>query len=251
MLQNGKWRPLNSHERCVRLGFDWHHCESAFPKNERRSHPQRFEDVACSLLGNSFCCPIVAWLFGQKLFELGVIASPPTLENCWGVRTGLSVRSVPPTAVEHMDALKILHRNVMYRGSDVRVATQTLMSPGAFPRKSLDASRWKWEVVLAFPLCGQHINALELCAIVAILKWRLRKSVSIGRRFTNCIDSQVCMAVCAKGRSSSRVLCRILHSSNSLSLASSTHTLYAYIRTADNPADRPSRWQSFPFGKRG
>ena len=69
VVQNGKWRTLNSHERCVRLGFDWHHCESAFPKNERRSHPQRFEDVACSLLGNSFCCPIVAWLFGQNFLS--------------------------------------------------------------------------------------------------------------------------------------------------------------------------------------
>ena len=180
-----------------------------------------------------------------------MIASPPTLENCWGVRTEFPDRSVAPAAVEHMDALKVLHRNVMYRGSDVRVATQTLTSPGVFPRKSLDASGWKWKVVLAFPLSGQHINALELRAIVAILTWRLRESVSIGKRFAHCIDSQVCMAVCAKGRSSSRILCRILHSLNSLSLASSTHTLYAYIRTADNPADRPSRWQSFSFGKRG
>ena len=126
----------------------------------------------------------------------------------------------------------------MHRGSDVRVATQTLVSPGISPRKSLDASRWKWKVVLASPLSGQHINALELRAIVATLTWRLRKSVSIGKRFTHCIDSQVCMAVCAKGGSSSRIpLCRILHTLNSLSLASSTHTLYAYIRTADNPAD--------------
>ena len=138
----------------------------------------------------------------------------------------------------------------MYRGSDVRVATQTMVSPGMFPRKSLDASRWNWKVALAFPLSGQHTNALELRAIVATLKWRLRKSASVGKRFTHCINSIVCMAVCAKGRSSSRILCRVLHIWNSLSLASSTHTVYAYIRTADNPADRPSRWQSVSFGKR-
>ena len=250
VLQNGKWRPLNSRERSVRMGFDWHHCEPAFPKNQRKADPQRFEDVACSLIGNSFSCPVVAWLFGQKLCELGVLTDRPSLENCWGVRRAPSENCTLPT-VEHMDALKVLHRNVMYRGSDVRVATQTLVSPGIFPRKSLDASRWKWGVVLAFPLKGLHINALELQAIVATLRWRLRKAAAVGKRFTHCVDSQVCMAVCCKGRSSSRILCRILHILNSLSLASSTHTVYAYIRSADNPADRPSRWRSFSFGRRG
>jgi len=259
VIQKGTWRPLNSRERSVRLGFDWAHCEPAFTKQQRRSDPRGFEDLACSLLGNSFCCPMIGWLLGQKLYDLGILNSLPSITQCWGEQieserssgSDSSVSKSPTSSsATHVSAIRLLHRNVMYRGSDVRVATQTLAHPGVFPRKALDASRWKWRVVLAFPLSNEHINVLELRAIHAALKWRLRKSASVGRRFTHCVDSQVCMAVCCKGRSSSRILRRVLHVLNSLSLASSTHTVYAYVRSAENPADRPSRWRSFSFGKR-
>jgi hypothetical protein len=194
-------------------------------------------------LGNSFSCPVIAWLIGQKLFGMGILPTIPNIDDCWGIPPKESFSSPADNAdCPELQAVKLLHRNVMYRGSDVRLASQTLLSPSAWPRKALDLSRWKWKVVLSFPLGGLHINALELQAVLSSLRWRLRNSSSIGMRFTHAVDSQACMAVCCKGRSSSRILCRILHKLNFLHLASSTQTVYVYVRSSENPADRPSRW---------
>ena len=243
VFQNGVWRPLNSRERSVRLGFPWNHCETAVTKSRRHSDPRGTEDICCSLLGNSFSCPVIAWMIGQKLFSFGIIPKLPSPNDCWGSTESISLNlDSNPGDTPEMAAVRLLHRNVMYRGSDVRLASQTLLSPSAWPRKPMDLSRWNWKVVLSFPLGGQHINVLELQAIVSTLKWRLRKCLSFGKRFTHAVDSQVCLAVCAKGRSSSRILCRVLHKLNTLILASSTQTVYMYVRSADNPADRPSRW---------
>ena len=225
----------------MRLGFPWNRCETVVPKSQRQSGPKGTEDISCSLLGNSSSCPVIAWMIGQKLFSMGFLTDPPSPNSCWG--TSSSSCSVPVSDESHeVAAVRLLHRNVMYRGSDVRLASQILLSPSAWPCKPMDLSRWNWEVVLSFPLGGQHINVPELQAILSTLKWRLRKSLSFGKRFTHAVDSQVCMAVCCKGRSSSRILCRVLHKLNTLKLASSTQTVYMYVRSADNPADRPSRW---------
>lgn len=180
-------------------------CETVVPKSQRQSDPKGTEDISCSLLGNSFSCPVIAWMIGQKLFSMGFLTDPPSPNRCWG--TSSSSCSVPVSDESHeMAAVRLLRRNVMYRGGDVRLASQTLLSPSAWPRKPMDLSRWNWEVVLSFPLGGQHINVLELHAILSTLKWRLRKSLSFGKRFAHAVDSQVCIAVCCTGRSGSRIL---------------------------------------------
>ena len=106
------------------------------------------------------------------------------------------------------------------------------------------ASWWAWRVVVSYPLGGAHINALELKACLASLRWRLRRRGMCRSRFVHFADSQVCLAVMVKGRSSSKVLRFILRRYNSLMLASSSYAAYAYVHTLINPADRPSRWWS-------
>ena len=183
VFQNGFWRPLNSRERSVRLGFPRNRCETVVPKSQRHSGPKGAEDISCSLLGNSFSCPVIAWVIGQKLFSMGFLATPPSPNSCWGTSSS-SCSTLVAGEGHEMAAVKLLHRNVMYRGGGVRLASQTLLSLSAWPRKPMDLSRWNWKVVLFFPLGGQHINVLELQAIPSTLKWGLRKSRSFGAIYT-------------------------------------------------------------------
>jgi hypothetical protein len=98
---------------------------------------------------------------------------------------------------------------------------------------------------MAYRMSGQHINALELMAIHIANKWRARSPRSLGKRFVHFTDSQVAQAALTKGRSSSNVLPRILKKNAALVLAASFQPGYAYVRTSDNLADGPSRFQQW------
>eukprot|EP00971_Amphidinium_carterae_P348898 6490729-Amphidinium_carterae.1 len=129
------------------------------------------------------------------------------------------------------------------RGSDVRVSTGALLDPRCWPRESVDPRWWAWTVVLSYPLSGEHINALEMRAVLMMHRWRLRHGQAIGLRYVPFVDSAVCLAVMTKGRSSSRKLNYVLRKLNSRILASCSLPSYCYVRTFYNPADAPSRWR--------
>jgi hypothetical protein len=136
----------------------------------------------------------------------------------------------------------LLHRSALHRGSDVRLATGTLMRPDTFPRMAFDASRLQWRVICAYTRHGEHINALELAAAVAAMRWRSRQAGEFGRRHIHLIDSQVAQAVMTRGRTTSTRLRYLLRRLNALALAMDSAPGYAYVHTAANPADGPSRW---------
>jgi hypothetical protein len=96
--------------------------------------------------------------------------------------------------------------------------------------------------MLSYPLSYAHINVQELRAVLAAIKWRTRLPSEIGLRCVHVVDSQVSLLSLAKGRSSSSRLCYVLRRINALQLAAGLQVLWAYVHTADNPADRPSRW---------
>ena len=101
---------------------------------------------------------------------------------------------------------------------------------------------WKWKVVVAYPMRGRHINVQEMEALLSSLKWRTRGHAGIGCRSVHFVDSQVCMAIVAKGRSSSLQLRSTLLRINSLVLAANLAPAFCYVKSAENPADAPSRW---------
>jgi hypothetical protein len=137
----------------------------------------------------------------------------------------------------------LLHRSAMHRGSDIRLATGALMRPDAYPRLVFDASRLEWRTVCAYGRCDEHINALELAAVVASVRWRARQGQEFGRRHINLADSQVAQSVMTRGRTTSTRLRYLLRRLNALVLAMDALPGYAYVHTAANPADAPSRWQ--------
>ena len=83
-------------------------------------------------------------------------------------------------------------------------------------------------------------------ASLACLKWRCRAQKEFRGKFGHLMDSQVCLAVLTKWRSTSMQLRHVLRKVASLMLLCSMQALYVYIRTDLNPADAPSRW---PVGK--
>ena len=141
----------------------------------------------------------------------------------------------------HLLALESMVRGAIYKGSDVRLATSTLVSPASWPRRGVRAGRWCWKTALAFPQDGDHINVLEARAALSSLKWRLRRKQNLCKRAVLFCDSQVVIAVVTKGRSSSRRLQRIVSRISSLCLAGSVYCHWVYVRSKDNPADEPSR----------
>jgi len=113
-------------------------------------------------------------------------------------------------------------------------------------RASVPARLWKWKVISGWKWRGspEHINSLELRAVLTSLKWRIQHQKQIKCRFLHLVDSLVVLHAMARGRSSSRKLRSTLSRINALLLCSSSQALVGYVHTDQNPADRPSRWGS-------
>ena len=236
-------RVLNAMEREARLGFAPDHTAAAFRKNEKEMNGLEKESIRCSLLGLSFSCPIVAYLVGQWLHRVGVLKDQVTVAQAWG-----GVAAEPPASTVgevdwNREVVKHLHRQAMYRGSDVRLSTGVLMRPNLWPRQAFDARRWKWRTIIAYPRSSEHINILELRAAFATMKWRLRTANNVRTRMFHLLDSQVCIGVAVKGRSSSKQMMRVLRRTNALVVAGGLLPAYGFVPSDLNPADAPSRWR--------
>ena len=129
-----------------------------------------------------------------------------------------------------------------YRGSDVRLDVGTIYRPDSFPRATVNPHRWEWHEAHAYKFHQEeHINCLELRAPINTVEWRCRRSAFGDVRFLHLSDSQVVLAVCVKGRSSSRQLNRLLKRLGALQVAAGAFPIYAWVETHLNPADKPSR----------
>ena len=133
-------------------------------------------------------------------------------------------------------------RRQEYRGSDVRLDVGTLYRPECFPRATVNPHRWLWHVAHAYKFSlEEHINVLELRAILHCLEWRARHSGFGDCRCLHLSDSQVALSVSVKGRSSSRKLNRVLQKLAALEVACGVFPVMAWVESHLNPADEPSR----------
>ena len=128
------------------------------------------------------------------------------------------------------------------RGSDVRLDVGSLYRPEAFPRGSIDPTKWLWHVGLAYRFKHrEHINVLELRALVGTFEWRLRSAAFTKCRALHLTDSIVALSVSVKGRSSSRMLNRLLRRFAALQCAAGIYPILGWVESEANPADEPSR----------
>jgi hypothetical protein len=94
------------------------------------------------------------------------------------------------------------------------------------------SSKWRW---------SEHINSLELRACHLSVRWVLRHSNAIGRRVLLLTDSSVVRGVVRKGRSSSVALLRRMRALAADVMAGALSLDIAWLPSALNPADGPSR----------
>ena len=102
------------------------------------------------------------------------------------------------------------------------------------------AARWSTIISSAWR-SPEHINALELRAVLLALHWCLSYPSSHSSRVYLLVDSTVALFALWKGRSSSAPLLMIVRKINALLMASGTSLLIGWLPSAVNPADAPSR----------
>eukprot|EP00438_Fugacium_kawagutii_P019534 Skav235667 [mRNA] locus=scaffold358:1062220:1062813:+ [translate_table: standard] len=134
-----------------------------------------------------------------------------------------------------------LMRQVGLRGTDVRISIpddqaareQVLPYP---------AFRWLWRTVLAYKWAQeQHINILEVTAVLTEFRRRLRSRENLHKRFLNIVDSMVTYYAVTKGRSSSKRLNRPLRRMMALNVASKAVVMSLWTLSKWNFADAASR----------
>eukprot|EP00438_Fugacium_kawagutii_P018578 Skav220209 [mRNA] locus=scaffold2858:239229:240881:+ [translate_table: standard] len=254
--KNKLLRTPDVNERELMLGFPLNYTLGCVPKSQRKSTAHN--DTRLTLLGNSWSVPVVAWLLGQLLGLLGLCSTPSPQDvvdslspgSSWSVQGRLvrlplnPPRTVHPLATAYKLAFK-LGNLVSVKGEDLMITAPTdRLARFHRLRASVPSKLWSWRIVSGWKWTkGQeHINVLELRAILTTLKWRVEHRLHSGVRLLHLTDSLVCLHCLSRGRSSSRKLRRTLSRINALILVSNLQPVWGYIHTDQNPADKPSRW---------
>lgn len=246
----------NVSERELLLGFPLNYTSNCFPKGQHCG--SSYNDERLTLLGNSWSVPVVAWLLNQLLFALGIcklLDTQAILERCRpGAGTFVQTRlqRLPLAPAKHSPgncsrlAWKMCNL-VSIKGEDVLLSsTSAQLAKYHRHRSSVPSRLWKWRIISGWKWTspGEHINALELRAILTTIRWRLEHQLHFRRRLLHLTDSLVCLRCLSRGRSSSRKLRRIMSRVNALLLAGGSQVCWGYVRADSNPADRPGRWGS-------
>ena len=246
----------DAEEREYMLGFPVGYTRSCLPKNKRKE--VLFNDTRLTLLGNSWSVPVVAWFLGQLLAPLGFIhahspqyimdkLNPTNLRLLQAKLFRLPLNPLQQVPASHdqgtlADSLCSL---ISIKGEDILLTTPSNQLVKYHRLRATVPSRlWRWKVLSGWRWTGvkEHINSLELRAILTSVKWRVCHQRLVRKRFIHLTDSLVCLHCLSRGRSSSRKLRRTMCRINALLLASSCHSLWGYVNTDQNPADKPSRW---------
>lgn len=256
--KKGDLRAPDVEEREFLLGFPVGYTANCLPKGQRKG--EAYNDVRLTLLGNTWSVPVVAWLLGQLLAPLGLcqnfspqdivdrlVPSQQEMISNLLFRSPLRPsRESGGTGQAETLAFK-LGNLVSIKGEDILLTSSPAEQVKYHRlRASIPSKLWRWKIISGWKWKGrgEHINGLELRAILTTLKWRITHKQHLRTRMIHLTDSLVCLHALTRGRSSSKrlrsTLCRI----NALLLASSSQAVWAYIHTDQNPADRPSRWST-------
>lgn len=106
--------------------------------------------------------------------------------------------------------------------------------------KAVFATRWSTIISKRWNH-EQHINVLELRAVLLLLHWLMSYPSVLSSRVFCLVDSSVAFFTLWKGRSSSPQLLFVLRKISALLLASDITLLCGWIPSVVNPADHPSR----------
>jgi hypothetical protein len=106
---------------------------------------------------------------------------------------------------------------------------------------ALSDSRWSTIISSLWRYDDEHINALEMRAVVLAARWILSHPSSIRSRTLLIVDSSVVYYILRKGRSSSALLLRVYRRLAAFLLAADIYLVPCWVPSAHNPADDASR----------
>ena len=256
-LQNkaGELRLPSIEEREVILGFPKGYTTMCMPKAKQGSVDH--QDCRLTLLGNTWSVPVISFLLAQLGERLGLNPRWTPQDIVQRCAPGASHdfytflqrppmksgRSVGNPASESALAERLL-TSVSVKGEDILLkAPSEDMVRYQRLRASVPSKLWRWRTVCGWKWSSkkEHINVLEMRAVLTALRWRLERKAQCRIKFIHLVDSLVCLHSLSRGRSSSLKLKRSLLRINSLLLATHCQAVWAYVHTKDNPADAPSR----------
>ena len=252
--KHGEWRRPSVVEREVLMGFPAGYTAPCVPKAQQQG--ESYDDSRLTLLGNSWQVGVIMWLLSQLCAPLGLCDAMSVDDIIQALTPGKSSklqalllrtplhRSGPVQSKTSRELVKKLLGIVSVKVEDLllQASSEQLVKHHRL-RASIPSRLWKWRDVAGWSWRGpgDHINVLELRAILTSVRWWVLKKRSRSSRFLHLTDSLVCLHALCRGRTSSRKMRRTLIRINALILATDLHPLWGYVHTKQNPADRPSR----------
>eukprot|EP00438_Fugacium_kawagutii_P001266 Skav224314 [mRNA] locus=scaffold227:448463:452180:+ [translate_table: standard] len=253
--KSGILRVPDVREREVLMGFPRDFTAHCLPKGQQKG--SSYTDPRLTLIGNSWNVMAVAWLL-SKLGSLIGLNDPLTVSeivrrtspastvdfqtflqrpSMTAIRARVSVQQEKQLVRKFLSTVSIKGEDIILQASSEDLTRYQRL------RSSIPAHLWRWRTAAswAWSSKGEHINALELRAVLTSLRWRLERHRKLHTKFVHMIDSLVALHALSRGRSSSRKLRRTILRVNSLLLATRSQAVWAYVHTKQNPADAPSR----------
>lgn len=249
-------RVLDSSEREILLGYGPGHTKSCLPASSAKQSYERYEDIRCSLCGDSFAISSFAIIGAVLCQDLTPRMTPQQIVDRLGLAPGASahpsVRAPMTRFLQYSDGVAAdttveelsqqLGASVNHTGSDVRVLTGQVLNKKVSSHASIKAMWWQWRHLFnlrwTFPA---HINSLEMRMIVQAFLWRARNPKAVGKRWLHIEDSMVCLFILSKGRTSSRLLQPLCNQMGAIQLALGVTGLHAHVPSDENPTDAASR----------
>ena len=197
------WRIPNINEREAMLGFPLEYTWECWPKSSRRQDGSGHENCRLELVSHASSVPVLAFLLKHLLAPLKLCDTLVLSEVQQRCQPGQSSQldgflSRPPwtksreSKVSENDVNRVrkLGSLVSTKGTDVLLQSSTEPSQSYDRlRASVPSRLWKWKTACAWSwkrLQGsetEHINRLELRAVLTAVKWRILKAKQRQTRF--------------------------------------------------------------------
>ena len=239
--KSGALRVPSITERERLMGLVANYTDAAVKSSIASSDKAKAFEVRASVLGNGMHSRVVSFLLSHLASKWGLRDGPLSLQDMAAWDAPVQDQASPGDL--ELRLVNELMRRADARGSDVKLTTGEMMKPSRISRLAVQSGWWRWKTAFGFAWKhdGGHINLLEMLAALSELKRRTRQLAGIGSRYLHLLDSQVALGVLTKKRSSSRILMKVCRKFSALELASSCKPFFSFVRSADNPADEPSR----------
>eukprot|EP00438_Fugacium_kawagutii_P015211 Skav213597 [mRNA] locus=scaffold77:213673:216130:- [translate_table: standard] len=198
-------------ERELMMGFPLGYTAPCSTKAHRQSVDTA--DKRLSLLGNSWSVPVVAWLLGQLLTQLGIcdpVSPQEIMDRCrpggsstvLGRLCRLPLQPARPSSGDPVLLARALSNLVTMKGEDLLIsAPSSQLVRHHRLRATVPAKLWTWKTIAGWRWRhgSEHINALELRAILTSIRWRVEHCQHVGCRILHLTDSLVSLHALTRG----------------------------------------------------